>query len=115
MTTLLRNVLILAGLMILLQGTQPVFALSAWENYIPPEIAYASDLKQKVTLPGRIDVNHAGLGELQLLPGFDEDLALKVIRLRPLASVQEFYSLPGVNKKEIDRFIKQLEPKVLFK
>lgn len=84
------------------------------DAYVPPEIAYAGDLAQHVTLPGRINVNKGTLNELKLIPGLDEELALKVMRGRPYADIQDFYKKLPLDKKQLDRLIQQIQPKVLF-
>lgn len=89
-------------------------AASYMENYIPPELAFADDLRQKVKLPGKININRASLNQLEVIPGLDEELALKIIRTRPFENFQDFYRMPGVEKKRIDRLIKQLQPKIIF-
>ncbi len=91
-------------------------AYSAHTRYIPPEIVYADDLRQRVTLPQRLNLNRAGLNDLKTLPGFDEELALKVMRNRPFEDVQDFYrKMPEVGTPRIDRLIQQIQPKVIFK
>lgn len=84
--------------------------------YIPPEIVYADNLRQNIKLPPeKIDINHISLNQLRILPGFDENLALKVMRSRPFEDVQDLYKLPGLSKKEVDRLIDQLQPQIIFK
>lgn len=91
-------------------------AYSLRDSYIPPEITYADDLSQRIHLPHQVDINRAGLNDLKVLPGFDEELALKVLRNRPFEGIQDFYKkLPGLESKQIDRLIRQFQPKVLFK
>lgn len=88
------------------------------ESYIPPEIVYADNLSQNVKLAPRgqkRDINHLSLNQLRMLPGFDENLALKVLRSRPFEDVQDFYRLPGLSKQEIDRLIDQIQPLIIFK
>lgn len=86
------------------------------ETYMPPELAFADDLRQKVTIPEKVNINRGSLNQLLVLPGFDEEIALKVMRHRPFEDVQDFYrKMPGLEKKNIDRLIQQIQPKVLFK
>jgi DNA uptake protein ComE-like DNA-binding protein len=100
-----------------LMGNLPqAWAATFWEPYIPPEVAFADNLRQKVTIPSAIHINQDGLNQLKTLPGFDEDIALKVMRNRPFETIQDFYSkLPGLDKKRIDRLIEQVQPKLIFK
>jgi len=91
-------------------------AATNMQPYYPPEVAYADDLRQKVKVPEKININTSGLNQLKALPGFNEELALKVMRCRPCENVQDFYKkLPGMSKKNIDLLIKQIEPKIQFK
>lgn len=91
-------------------------AATYWDPYIPPELAFADNLRQKVTVPRKVNINQGSLHQLKILPGFDEDIALKVMRNRPFVGIQDFYSkLPGLDKKRIDRLIEQVQPKILFK
>ncbi|MCE3235340.1 MAG: Helix-hairpin-helix motif [Vampirovibrio sp.] len=108
-------------LAVCLLGIAPLTLSSAsaneyWETYMPPELAFADDLNQKVTVPERVNINRGSLNQLLVLPGFNEEIALKVIRHRPFEGVQDFYKkMPGLEKKNIDRLIQQIQPKVLFK
>lgn len=91
-------------------------AATLQQPYFPPEMSYADDLRQTVTVPQKVNINTGGLNQLKSLPGFDEELALKVIRCRPCEGIQDFYKkMPGLSKKNIDLLIKQIEPKILFK
>ncbi|HEY9688324.1 MAG TPA: helix-hairpin-helix domain-containing protein [Coleofasciculaceae cyanobacterium] len=93
----------------------PTQAASLWDSYMPPELAYADDLRQKVKLPDKVNINRASLNQLEGLPGLDQELALKIIRHRPFENFQEFYRMSGVEKKQLDRIIRQLQPKVIFR
>jgi DNA uptake protein ComE-like DNA-binding protein len=91
-------------------------AAGLWDTYIPPEVAFADDLRQRVTVPEKVNINRGSLSELKVLPGFDEEIALKVLRARPFEDIQDFYKkMPGLDKKSIDRLIQQVQPKILFK
>ncbi len=101
---------------LLASAVQPARAGLTMNPYIPPEIVYADNLRQNVKLPPqKIDINHISLNQLRILPGFDENLALKVMRSRPFEDVQDLYKLPGLSKKEVDRLIDQLQPLIIFK
>jgi hypothetical protein len=104
----------LAGM--LMGNLPPAWAATFWDPYIPPEVAFADHLRQKVTIPAAININQGGLSQLKVLPGVDEDIALKVMRNRPFVDIQDFYSkLPGLDKKRIDRLIEQVKPHLIFK
>lgn len=92
------------------------FGATNWEPYFPPEVAFADHLRQKVTVPAQININQGSLSQLETLPGFTEDIALKVLRSRPFADIQDFYRrLPGLDKKSLNRLIEQIQPKAIFK
>lgn len=94
----------------------PAFSATYWDPYIPPEVSYGDNLRQRITIPQHININQGTLSQLKLLPGFNEDIALKVMRNRPFVDVQDFYhKLPGMDKKSIDRLIERVQPKILFK
>jgi hypothetical protein len=95
--------------------TSGAWAATLWDTYIPPELAYADHLRQKVTVPAKININRGSLNQLKLLPGFNEEIALKVMRNRPFEDVKDFYrKLPGLDKKQVDRLIQQVQPKLQF-
>ncbi len=105
---------VLLGVLLSLGAT--VWGATLEEPYAPPEIAYAHDLRQSVTVARRVNINKTGLNQLKALPGLDEELALKVMRVRPFEGVQDFYrKMPDLSKKNMDLLIQQLQPKVLFK
>ena len=80
-----------------------------------PDLTYADDLRQKVTIPSQVSINHGTLNQLMVLPGFDEEIALKIMRNRPFKGLQDFYNkMPGLSRKNIDRLIQQVQPKLLF-
>lgn len=106
------------GAIILWGGLVSPLAMAATleQPFYPPEVAYADDLRQTVTVPEKVNINTSGLNQLKSLPGFNEELALKVMRCRPCEGIQDFYrKMPGMSKKNIDLLIKQIEPKILFK
>lgn len=84
--------------------------------YVPPEFVYADDLRQAVTLPGRVNINQASFNQLNILPGFDADLALKVLRSRPFKDMQDFYArMPASSHKQIDVLLERLQSSIRFR
>jgi hypothetical protein len=84
-------------------------------EYAPPEAMFAEDLHQKVTLPGRINLNQASLNQLAILPGFDVDLALKVMRSRPFSNLQDFYQkMPSSSHRQLNYLLDRLQALVNF-
>lgn len=111
-----KSVALIAITMLTALWPHPAMALMGWDAYIPPELAFKDDIRQKVTLPKKLNINQSSLTQLQVLPGFDEEIALKVMRGRPFSDIQDFYGkLPGLSKKQIDTLIEQIQPKILFK
>lgn len=90
------------------------FAYSATNSYVPPEALHADALSGRVTVPRKINVNRAALSELVSLPGFDENIALKLMRIRPVENVQDFYRLPYMRKQDIDRLIQGAQKRIDF-
>jgi DNA uptake protein ComE-like DNA-binding protein len=84
------------------------------EEYIPPEVAYAHHLQYRLRAPGKVNLNQASLQELQCLPGVDESVGLKLMRLRPLKSFEDFQQLPYTDAKAVQRLIERLRTYVEF-
>lgn len=92
-----------------------VKAASLWDTYIPPEVAFSDDLHQHVTVPEKVNINRSSMSELKVLPGFDDEMILKILRTRPFEDIQDFYKkMPGLDHKSIDRLIQHVQPKLLF-
>lgn len=81
---------------------------------MPPEVAYAHHLKERVRMPGQVDLNRASLEELKTLPGVDENIALKLIRLRPLQNLTDLQRLPCVPENAVRRLTETLQTLVSF-
>lgn len=97
-------------------STLEVRATENMAPYFAPEMAYANDLRQTVTVPQKVNINHSTFNQLKVLPAFNEELALKVMRCRPFEGVKDFYrKMPDLGKKNIDLLIQQVQPKLLFK
>ncbi len=92
----------------------PAQAYTYTDSYVPPEALHDEVLSQHVKLPRKVNVNHAALSELVALPGIDENIALKMMRIRPVENVQDFYRLPFMRKQDIDRLIQGLQQRVDF-
>lgn len=90
-------------------------AFSSVNSYIPPEILSADALGQRIQLENQLNINQISLNQLKILPGINEDLALKIMRTRPMSTIQDFYKLPNVPPKEIQNLIQQLQPRIIFK
>ncbi|MGE0201744.1 MAG: ComEA family DNA-binding protein [Candidatus Melainabacteria bacterium] len=104
--------LTLAGL-----SVAPARAYELRESYIPPEVAYARELAQKITVPRKVNLNQADVNELITLPGVDENIALKMIRLRtrgPMEGVKDLYQLPWLQPRDVQRLIYQIQSHVVF-
>lgn len=65
--------------------------------YVPPDIYFD---KGRIIKLDKIDINKASLEQLMALPNVNEDLALKIMRRRPVKSLEELIRLPYI---EMDR------------
>jgi len=84
-------------------------------NPISAEAQYSDDLSQNITLQPRININRATVHQLQLLPGFDSDIALKVIRTRPFMDMNDFYQkMPTACHKRLGYMRNRLQYVVSF-
>lgn len=107
----LNKIVLTVGLAICFLSMSSGWAFSFQDSYIPPEVAYAEDLRQQVHVSGNLNLNTMNLGELKILPGVSEDIALKIMRQRPFTDVQDFYrKMPSVNHKQLQLFIQQWQP-----
>ena len=106
--TLLTAGLCLSGLL------APATAGSFTNSYIPPEIAYANDLNQKVSVNQRVNINQASMPELMSLPGIDENMALKIMRIRPVEDVKDFYKMPWVPRRDARLLIENIQSLIAF-
>jgi hypothetical protein len=97
-----------------LLANSPSYAASFSESYIPPEIRYSDDLAQKVRIPKRVNVNQASLNELMTLPGIDENIALKMMRIRPVEGILDIQRLPFLNQKQLNQIINGIQKRVEF-
>ena len=70
---------------------------STMKPYIPPELNYLNDKRVKLK---KLDLNTASLQQLMNLPQINEDIALKIMRKRPIKSLEDIYYLPFL---DVDR------------
>lgn len=111
------SLLVLAGLLVLapLAALQPPgFAASYAEPAIPPEVVYAHDLRQRITVPQRVNVNKASLNDLLTLPGMDENMALKLLRMRPIQTKEDFLQMPFVSPRNVQLLLQRIDGKIEF-
>ncbi len=95
----------------------PTWVYGAGKPFIHPDFLYSHQLQEKHTLSSQTNINHASFEELKILPGIDDNLALKLIRLRKTQTFQsnlDLYRLPFMEKREIDRLISQLQQYISF-
>lgn len=84
------------------------------QNYFPPEVVYGHYLSDRMTMPGPVNLNQASLEELKTLPGMNESVGLKLIRLRPLKNMEDLYRLPAVEPRMVQRLIEKIQTQVQF-
>ena len=91
---------------------QQADAFAVSESYIPPEIVYKRQLKHRLQLPQRVNLNSAGFSELMTLPGFDENVALKLMRMRPVENIRDLQNLPWTTPRQIKNLIDGIQHRV---
>lgn len=116
MQALQRSLFFLVLLGVCLFLPLPGWTYAFQDSYIPPEVAYAQDLSQTVRLHEQFNVNLMNLDELKSIPGLSEDIALKIMRSRPFADIQDFRRrMPNVSGKQLNQWIRQIQPQLQFK
>jgi hypothetical protein len=89
--------------------------VSPMGNPISPEARYADDLDETIKVHAQVRINQASLNQLQILPGFDQDLALKVIRLRPFKNIADMNrKMPASSKHKLAVIQNRLQRAVRF-
>ena len=98
--------------------TGPVCRADGPGYYLAPEFHFADDLRQTFTLPSDviIDINRLPLNRLRIIPGFNEDLALKVFRCRPFRDLQDMERrLPAsLNRMRLHQVLTRLQKRLQF-
>ncbi len=92
-------------------------AYSASRPFVHPDFIYSHQLRQKYRIPAQVNLNQASLAELKTLPGVDENIALKLLRLRKnntLKSKQDLYQLPFMETREIQQLIQKISKQITF-
>lgn len=115
MTRLIRHCrnLLLLGMLLLTPVSGWAYALR--ESYVPPDVAYAQDLSQRVQVSDQFNLNTMNWVELKGIPGLSEDMALKIMRNRPFSDIRDFYRrMPGVSGKQLNLWVQQLQPRLRF-
>jgi DNA uptake protein ComE-like DNA-binding protein len=96
-------------------STLPAKAFDLYRPYIPTGVSYQAYTERRVlSVNGLVNLNAASLNELLALPGFNEDLALRVRRLRPLSGLQDLHRLSVESQPYVERLIERLEGHVSF-
>lgn len=72
-------------------------------SYKPPDIYNSTGPTIKLQ---KLDLNKANLQQLLALPEINEDLALKIIRRRPLNYLNDLEKLPYIDEKRMKIIIK---------
>lgn len=97
---------------VVITAPQQASAYAVSESYIPPEIVYKRQLAHRLHLPQRVNLNNAGLSELMTLPGFDENVALKLMRIRPVENIRDLQNIPWTTPKQIKNLIDGIQHRV---
>jgi len=101
---------------LLLQSFLMALALDR-PTYIHPDVFHARLLQRKVQMFDGVNLNYASINELQTLPGVNESVALKIMRLRSqqtLQSLADLNSLAGIEPRQIAQLMVLLDGKVSF-
>ncbi len=109
--------LILMALAVLIFQTLLFAAAEERPAYIHPEIFHARQLRKKIVMPGAVNLNYAGLSELKTLPGVNQSVALKILRLRSnqsISSMNDLYNLSGIQPQQLSQLINAIDGKVSF-
>jgi hypothetical protein len=109
-----RSQWVLLTLMVgmLLQGN--CLAASLGQSYFPPEVSSSYYRHSRFRPRWQINLNRASVTELKTLPGIDDNIALKLRRIRPLSSPDDLYRLPKVPRSQVNQLIQQIKPWAVF-
>jgi DNA uptake protein ComE-like DNA-binding protein len=97
-----------------LTSAPAALAYSYAEPAVPPEVLFSRDLRQRVVVPGKVNVNRADMNELLSLPGMNENIALKIMRVRPLKNREDFMKMPFISPRNVQQLLQQIENKIEF-
>jgi hypothetical protein len=116
----LRFPLPLSGLCLLLTtlvAVPPVHAYEFANAYYPINLEQVVHKRQLYHAPvGKLNLNEADLNQLLLLPEMTPNIALKLMRLRPLSTYHALQQLEGqVPKGQLARLIATLEKRTVLK
>ncbi|MBY0405229.1 MAG: helix-hairpin-helix domain-containing protein [Cyanobacteria bacterium] len=100
----------LLALCLLVFSPNAAYAVYFKHPYFPPEAVYRHHYQDTFKFPGPINLNVASLEELKTLPEVDDNVGLKLIRIRPLNTYQDLYKLPYISKQQVTRLIEKIKP-----
>ena len=92
-------------------------AFASLKAFVHPDFLYLRQMRVRTSLPKMVNLNQADVAELLTLPGVNEDMALKMMRFRKtqqMKTVQDLYKMRFVEKRELERLIERIEPRVSF-
>ena len=76
---------------------------SAAKHYVDSDINYPQGKTIKLN---KLDLNKASLQQLMSLPCINEDMALKIIRRRPIKSLEDLYNLAYLDVSRVKIILK---------
>lgn len=94
-------------------GTQG-HCMSSQNSYIPPEILHSNFLSHRVSVAKKININHASMQELMSLPGVDQNIALKIMRVRPIEDIRDLSKIQYLSPKVVQQLIEGVKNRVAY-
>ena len=74
--------------------------------YVSPDKYYPIGKVYKLE---KLDINKASLEQLMALPEINEDLALKIMRKRPISNLKDLSRLPYINMDRMELILKGIQ------
>jgi len=84
-----------------------IFALVAFAAAVPTQAAAPAPSKSSAVAAKPVDINTAGIPELESVPGIGKSLAQRIVTFREkngaFASVDELLKVQGIGEKSLER------------
>ena len=111
-----RIIIPFALFLFVIQIFQPVSCQLTGNNSVmlnelkPAELYYPAGRKIKLQ---KLDLNKASLQQIMALPQVNEDMAIKIMRRRPIRSLEDLYNLPYLNVDRVKTIVDSMANLVL--
>lgn len=93
---------------------QNAYCMSSQNSYIAPEVLHSDFLSHRVHVNRKININKASMQELMTLPGVNEDIALKIMRVRPVEDIKDLKEIRYLSPKQIQTLIDAFTNRVAY-